>query len=229
MYFILFEVYRRCKKRGLTLNPVQYSRLPVKDGSMTEESAHLLGEEQVEPGEDQGAETDVAPASENGVLARSPQCLGEQTSDSLQEPQEAIAVIAVKSHSPYLLSRMSEEEEEEGETAHPEDPVAIHVPCVGPPGGDVTLHHPEHNTLAPTLVTVDEAGSHPVVVVEEVNETGSGEEMGQQVQSEVEQIAVGDFGDVGDVPIYQEGAGPEVEFGVGVGISEDSEDILLGN
>ena len=195
---------------------------------MSEESAHLLGEGQVEPSEDQAAETDLAAVSANGELASPTQCPKEQTSNSFHEPQEAIAVIAVKSHSPYLLSRIidDDEEEEEAETAHTEDAVVIHVPCAGPSGGDVTLHHPEHNTLTPTLVLVDGEERHQAVAVEEVTEKDGGEEMGHLVQTEVEQIAVDDLDSLGDVPVYLEGADPEVEFGVGVGISEDNKGIL---
>ena len=195
-----------------------------------EESAHL-GEEQVEPSDDQEVQAvSMAAVAENG-LAESLQCQKEQTSDYLQEPQEAIAIIAVKSHSPYLLSRMSEDEEEE-ETAHNEDPVVIHVPCTEPLSGGAASHHPEHSIHTPSVATFGGEGSQPVVVVEEVNGRGGvvGEEAIQQAQPEVQWMPVDDLGSLGDVPVYQEGAGPEVEFGVGARMfSDDSKDMLSGD
>ena len=233
MYFILAELYRRYKRRRLSLRPVQYSRMPLRKGSITEESAHLLGEEQVEPNNDPEVEADVAIAtvSANGQRAMSPPlCPKEETSDFHQEAQEAIAVIAVKSHSPYLLSRMSDDEEEEEEKAHVEDTVVVHVPTDGPSTGGEAIHQPDCDTLGPSLVSFDGEYRHPAVVVEEVNDStdGGGSAGGnavQQAQAEAELLAVDDFSSLGDVPVYQDRAGPEVEFGVDV-FSENGKDTL---
>lgn len=224
MYFIFAELYRRYKKKRLSLRPVLYSRTPLKKGSITEESAHLLGEEQVEQNNDQEVEVDVATVSVNDQRAVSPPlCPKEKTSDLRQEAEEAIAVIAVKSHSPYLLSRMSDDEEEEVEKAPVEDPVVIHVPTAGPPIGDEAIHQSDCDTLGPSLVSFDGEYRHPTVVVEEVNDSGGSGggrgEVVQQAQAEAELIAVD------DVPVYQDKAGPEVEFGVDV-FSENSKDTL---
>ena len=226
MYFIFAELYRRYKRKRLSLHPVSYSRTPLRKGSITEESAHLLGEEQVEQNNDQEVEVDVATVSVNDQRAVSPPlCPKEKTSDLRQEAEEAIAVIAVKSHSPYLLSRMSDDEEEEAEKAPVEDPVVIHVPTAGPPIGDEAIHQSDWDTLGPSLVSFDGEYRHPTVVVEEVNDSGGGGggggrgEVVQQAQAEAELIAVD------DVPVYQDKAGPEVEFGADV-FSENSKDTL---
>ena len=199
MYFIFAELYRRYKKKRLSLRPVLYSRTPLKKGSITEESAHLLGEEQVEQNNDQEVEADVATVSANDQRAMSPPlCPKEETSDLHQEAEEAIAVIAVKSHSPYLLSRVSDDEEEEAEKAPIEDPVVIHVPTAGPPIGDEAIHQSDWDTLGPSLVSFDGEYRHPAVVVEEVNDSGGGGggggrgEVVQQAQAEAELIAVDD-------------------------------------
>ena len=161
---------------------------------MREESAHLLGEEKGDQCEDQETRVDgVVDVSSNGVLAESLQNHTEEAKDHLQQAQKSIAVIAVKSHSPYLLSRMTEDDDEEDEvTLFTKDPVVDYVPCNEPLSSDLLLK-PEHITSTPSLVTVDMETDQSAVVVEKVNEEALVQlETGHQTQPKLEERTADD-------------------------------------